>query len=83
MCYFRRHDVLPALFVQRASQKLAIALEGRDDVEFFLAAGAYYSYETSTQQYVVVQPPVAMPPWVMVGPRPTLVSPCWALLTVG
>ena len=30
---------------------------------FFLAAGAYYSYETSTQQYVVVQPPVAsLPP---------------------
>ncbi|MDF3162516.1 MULTISPECIES: DUF6515 family protein [Pseudomonas] len=30
---------------------------------FFLAAGAYYSYESSTQQYVVVQPPVAsLPP---------------------
>ncbi len=30
---------------------------------FFLAAGAYYSYEASTQQYVVVQPPVAsLPP---------------------
>ncbi|AUG04455.1 glycine zipper family protein [Pseudomonas sp. 09C 129] len=29
---------------------------------FFLAAGAYYSYEASTQQYVVVEPPVASPP---------------------
>lgn len=29
---------------------------------FFLAAGAYYSYEASTQQYVVVQPPLASPP---------------------
>ncbi|NMX61608.1 DUF6515 family protein [Pseudomonas sp. WS 5079] len=30
---------------------------------FFLAAGAYYSYESSTQQYVVVQPPMAsLPP---------------------
>ncbi|PHN63287.1 hypothetical protein AO268_19900 [Pseudomonas sp. ICMP 8385] len=30
---------------------------------FFLAAGAYYSYEASTRQYVVVQPPVAsLPP---------------------
>ncbi|EPL15489.1 DUF6515 family protein [Pseudomonas sp. CF161] len=29
---------------------------------FFLAAGAYYTYEASTQDYVVVQPPVASPP---------------------
>lgn len=28
---------------------------------FFLAAGAYYSYEASTQQYVVVQPPTVVP----------------------
>ncbi|WP_342308435.1 DUF6515 family protein [Pseudomonas fluorescens] len=28
---------------------------------FFLAAGAYYTYETSTQQYVVVEPPTAVP----------------------
>ena len=28
---------------------------------FFLAAGAYYTYETSTQQYVVVQPPTEVP----------------------
>lgn len=28
---------------------------------FFLAAGAYYTYEASTQQYVVVEPPVANP----------------------
>ncbi len=28
---------------------------------FFLAAGAYYTYENSTQQYVVVQPPTAVP----------------------
>ena len=27
----------------------------------FLAAGAYYAYEESTQQYVVVQPPAAVP----------------------
>ncbi|WP_141063440.1 DUF6515 family protein [Pseudomonas lactucae] len=27
----------------------------------FLAAGAYYSYEESTQQYVVVQPPAQVP----------------------
>ncbi|WP_045881141.1 DUF6515 family protein [Pseudomonas chlororaphis] len=29
---------------------------------FFLAAGAYYSYEAATQQYVVVEPPQASPP---------------------
>ena len=28
---------------------------------FFLAAGAYYTYETSSQQYVVVQPPTEVP----------------------
>ncbi|MBI6910240.1 DUF6515 family protein [Pseudomonas palleroniana] len=28
---------------------------------FFLAAGAYYTYESSTQQYVVVQPPTQVP----------------------
>ena len=28
---------------------------------FFLAAGAYYSYESSSQQYVVVQPPTQVP----------------------
>ncbi|KRP62773.1 glycine zipper family protein [Pseudomonas veronii] len=28
---------------------------------FFLAAGAYYTYENSTQQYVVVEPPTAVP----------------------
>ncbi len=28
---------------------------------FFLAAGAYYTYETNTQQYVVVQPPTEVP----------------------
>ena len=28
---------------------------------FFLAAGAYYTYETSTQQYVVVQAPTQVP----------------------
>jgi hypothetical protein len=28
---------------------------------FFLAAGAYYTYESSSQQYVVVQPPTAVP----------------------
>ena len=28
---------------------------------FFLAAGAYYTYETSSQQYVVVQPPTQVP----------------------
>ncbi|MGH8452745.1 DUF6515 family protein [Pseudomonas sp.] len=28
---------------------------------FFLAAGAYYTYESSTQQYVVVQPPTEVP----------------------
>ncbi|AZF07488.1 DUF6515 family protein [Pseudomonas sp. R5-89-07] len=28
---------------------------------FFLAAGAYYAYESSTAQYVVVQPPTAVP----------------------
>jgi hypothetical protein len=28
---------------------------------FFLAAGAYYTYESSTQQYVVVEPPTAVP----------------------
>lgn len=27
----------------------------------FLAAGAYYAYEQSTQQYVVVQPPAQVP----------------------
>lgn len=29
---------------------------------FFLAAGAYYTYEANTQQYVVVEPPVAAAP---------------------
>ena len=29
---------------------------------FFLAAGAYYTYEANTQEYVVVQPPVNPPP---------------------
>ncbi|MDC7816939.1 DUF6515 family protein [Pseudomonas sp. BLCC-B112] len=29
---------------------------------FFLAAGAYYTYEANTQQYVVVEPPVGVPP---------------------
>jgi len=33
---------------------------------FFLAAGAYYTYESSSQQYVVVQPPTAVP-----APQPT------------
>ena len=28
---------------------------------FFLAAGAYYTYEASSQQYVVVQPPTEVP----------------------
>ena len=28
---------------------------------FFLAAGAYYTYESSSQQYVVVEPPTAVP----------------------
>ncbi len=28
---------------------------------FFLAAGSYYTYESSSQQYVVVQPPAAVP----------------------
>lgn len=28
---------------------------------FFLAAGAYYTYQANTQDYVVVQPPVAQP----------------------
>ena len=28
---------------------------------FFLAAGAYYTYESSSQQYVVVQPPTQVP----------------------
>lgn len=32
----------------------------------FLAAGAYYAYEQSTQQYVVVQPPTQVP-----SPPPT------------
>ncbi|MFC6337837.1 glycine zipper family protein [Pseudomonas sp. CCM 7891] len=34
---------------------------------FFLAAGAYYTYEASSQQYVVVEPPVAAP---MPAPQP-------------
>ncbi|WP_339560412.1 DUF6515 family protein [Pseudomonas sp. EA_65y_Pfl1_P113] len=33
---------------------------------FFLAAGSYYTYESSSQQYVVVQPPTAVP-----APQPT------------
>lgn len=33
---------------------------------FFLAAGSYYTYESSSQQYVVVQPPTAVP-----SPQPT------------
>ncbi|WP_311201306.1 DUF6515 family protein, partial [Pseudomonas brassicacearum] len=28
---------------------------------FFLAAGAYYTYEANTQQYVVVEPPAGVP----------------------